>query len=423
MLALAARRLFSHKATVIAAILGLSAVGCQASAGPVHYPAGVYPPGSYPPGTTPPPAPSAPGNLPMQRVIPLRIVEPLQCNGCTRCRQTCRDTPRPDDVMESVARANEVFAPTGVQFTFQGIDRVEAPTWWKHGVHHRDMTWAEVRRDAQAIFPWIPDNAYSDPDETKASDVWLEILVAVYGRPNEITIFTQGGAGNRGETHFPNGGRGMWVLDGIFGHGPGRGHHPKRDSLYLFSHELGHYLGLRHTFAHNGVNPITGRPWRLSDRWDLVYHPGSGPGERHVFFNSREEAARYPDSELRLIETFEDKQSNCDEDPDDGAIECVLPGRNGYSETHRSGDPALKGLSFPLSGYGRYRWARNALSYGDMEIPRRISASQIEMVRVYLQYPLDIGPRQLGRWGRMPDGMNAIPCHRTSLGLVNREPQ
>lgn len=410
--ALAARRPLSLESTAFAAILGLFAVGCHA--GPVTYPTGVYPPGSYPPGTVPPPAPVAPHTLPLQRTIPLRIVQPVQCNACTQCAQTCRNV-RHEDVVESVARANEVFAPTGIQFTFQAVERVEAPTWYKHGVRNRMVTWADVRQDAKQIFPWLLDNAWSE-GETKASDRWLEVLVAAYGRPHEITIFVQNGGGNRGETHFPNGGRGMWVMPGLFGHGPGRGNHPKQDSLYLFSHELGHYFGLRHCWAHEGTNPITGGPWRLSDRWDLVYHPGSSPADPHVFFNSREEAARYPDSELKLIETFVDKVSNCEE-ARDGSIECVLEGKNGYSETHRSGEPAMKGHAFPISGYGRFRFARNAMSYGDMEIPRRLSASQMEIARVFLQYPLNVGPKALSRWGDLPSGMSALPSHRTSLGL------
>lgn len=405
--------LSSHRTTFFAAVLGLFAMGCQAR--------GLA---AYPPGRAPTLARAAlTATLPTQRTIPLRIVQPVQCDRCTACARTCRNTPPHEDVLESVARANEVFAPTGITFSFQRVERVEAPLWMRHGVRNRMMTWSEVLPEAKAIFPWIPDEAWSNPGEAKASDLWLEVITAVYGRPHEVTIFVQSGGGNRGETHFPNGGRGMWVMDGLFGHGPGRGMNARRDSLYLFSHELGHYFGLRHTFEHAGTNPLDGQPWRLSDRWDLVYHPGSGPGDPHVFFTSQEDAARYPDSELRLIEKMVDKKSNCFEESD-GTIECVLEGQNGYSETHRSGAPALKGLSFPLrpaEGGGRYRFGRNALAYGDMEIPRRLSASQIDVVRVFLQTPINVGPRALGRWGSLPDAVEAIPSRRTTLGLPGGE--
>lgn len=407
------RRLVSGLVAPLAA-LALSITGCQARGAPA-YPGEI--PEEAPDGTSDGPvaAHATPLPLPLERDVPLRIIAPAHCEGCAQCNASCSE-PRHEDVAESVARANEVFAPAGIRFVFQGVERVESSIYWKHGIRDRKMTWAEVRDDLRRIYPWVPPNAWSDPNEVKTSERWLEVVTAVYGRAHEITVFAQHGGGNRGETHFPNGGRGIWVMHGIFGHGPGRGRHPKLDSLYLFSHELGHYFGLRHPFAHHGTNPVTGAPWRLADRWDLVYHPGSSPSDPHVFFDSRAAAARYPDAELRLIETFQDHTSNCTEERD-GAISCVLEGQDGYSETHRSGDPALKGHSFPLGGRGRYRWGRNALSYGDMEIPRRLSASQIELLRVFLRHPIDVGPKALDRWGRLPDGVRAIPSRRTSLGL------
>jgi hypothetical protein len=399
-----ARRRTSPFALAFAATLAIGSVGCAGRA-------------AYAP--LPPPRVARPLN----RVVPLRIVQLVSCDTCTtECARSCRAAPRREDVIESVERANETFAPTGVRFSFRAVERIDAPIWWRHGARGEKLTWAEVRPLAKRIFPWMPDDAWRDPHETKTTDIWLEVLVAAYARPEELTVFVQQGGGNRGETHFPNGGRGMWVMDGMFGHGPGKGHHPVLDSLYLFGHELGHYMGLRHTFGHHGTHPVTHRAIRFADRWDLVYHPGSGPADPHVFFTSREDAYRYAEGDLRLIERMENKVSNCREEAD-GAIECVLPGSNGYSETHRSGSPALQGLSFPLGPEGgRYRWARNALSYGDMEIPRRLSASQIELVRLYLQYDMNVGDRNLSRWGRLPSGMDALDSHRTTLGLAEPGP-
>ena len=121
---------------------------------------------------------------------------------------------------------------------------------------------------------------------------------------------------------------------------------------------------------------------------------------------------------MRLIESYRKGGGNCRELAQ-GAIECVLPGKDGYSETLRSGDEGLAGLSMPLrpSESGRYRWARNAMAYGSMSIPRRLSASQLAMIRVYLQHPLMIGDEALRRLGRLPEGMNAAPSYRTTLGL------
>lgn len=395
MLASLARWAISHGAALCAA---LSALGCATGSGPFQ--------------------PRIVAALPSDRVVPLRIVQPIHCDGCTECERSCRNTLRAEDVIESVNRASETFAAAGIRFSFTAVERIEAPTWWKFGVKNQKRTWEQIRDEAQEIFPWMPDDAWKDPKETKTTDLWLEVLTAVYARPHELTVFTQwGGGGNRGGTHFPIEGRGMWVMDGMWGHGPGGGHHPKLDSLYLFGHELGHYFGLAHTFAHEGVTPVNDTFLRLADRWDLVYHPGSSQQDPHVFFSSREEALRYPENALRVIEEFKKGVSNCNEEPD-GAIECVLPGLNGYSETHRSGSPALKGLSFPLGPEGgRYRFARNSLSYGDMEIPRRLSASQIELTRQFLQHQLAVHGRLANRWGRLPDGVGTVPSYRHMLGI------
>lgn len=411
-----ARRAFAHN-TIATAIIALGAMGCAPSLSAASAASAASIPGVLGP-SAPPPA-----SFPLTRVVPLRIVAPVYCQGCTECAKSCRNTPAHQDVVESVQRANETFAPTGIQFSFSAVERVEAPTWWQHGVRDRKVTWAEIRADAQKIYPWIPDDAYRDAGETKATDIWLEVLTAAYARPEELTVFTQAGpGGNRGETHFPYEGRGMWVMDGLFGHGPGRGRHPVRDSLYLFGHELGHYFGLIHTFAHSGWSPVTQKPHRMADRWDLVYHPGSSAADPHVFFNNKEEAYRFSDKDLRMIEVLDNKTSNCREESD-GAIECTLAGTGGYTETHRSGSPALKGHAFPLgAGAGRYRWARNALSYGDMEIPRRLSASQIEIVRTFLQYEMVVAPRQLSRYGRLPDDYPVLPSLRRMLGLTPSQP-
>jgi len=59
-----------------------------------------------------------------------------------------------------------------------------------------------------------------------------------------------------------------------------------------------------------------------------------------------------------------------------GSLECTLPGRSGYTEVHRSGSDAMKGLSIPLrqGESSTFRWARNATDHGSMAVPRRLSA-------------------------------------------------
>jgi hypothetical protein len=343
-------------------------------------------------------------------VVPLRFVALTHCQGCRECARSCGHAPPQHHLADAVRAASETFAAAGVSFVVASVEQVDAPDWWRHGPQPDPRRWRDVFPQAHRIFPWLVPGAFRNPDETKPADLWLELITAVYGRPEEITVFIQQGA-TRAGTSFPNGGRGVWASDGTFGAGPDSGFR------YLFAHELGHYFGLRHPFAHAGTNPVTGAPWRLADRWDLVYRPGSGPDDPHEFFTSRADAARYPDGELRLIETMGPAGSNCQEQAQ-GALVCVLPGKGRYSETLSSGDEGLQGLSMPLgpAESRRFRWARNALSYGNMAIPRRLSASQIEMVRTFLQHPMVVGDEARKRWGSLPDGMDTVPSYRTTLG-------
>src|SRR5262249_6964327 len=121
---------------------------------------------------------------------------------------------------------------------------------------------------------------------------------------------------------------------------------------------------------------------------------------------------------LWLIEQLDRDGSNCVQ-AGDGSLECTLPGRNGYSETHRSGSDALKGLSIPLrpGESATFRWARNAEDYGSMAVPRRLSASQLEMIRASLVHPMSIAPNTIRSWRPLPDGIEALPSYRTTLGL------
>ena len=118
-----------------------------------------------------------------------------------------------------------------------------------------------------------------------------EARCPVYAREDEITVFGIAGEGGCGSA-FPESGRAMLCDISIIGdyasHNGGEG------TPYLFSHELGHYLGMRHIFdlfgGAGGINPATGQARPVTDAWDLIYAPGTSSSNPHRFFNSKTDA-------------------------------------------------------------------------------------------------------------------------------------
>ncbi len=122
------------------------------------------------------------------------------------------------------------------------------------------------------------------------------------GNENEIVVFTVRSS-SQAWGAYPWEGNGIIIQRYNMGAG----------SL-TFAHELGHYLGLSHSFRGAGLgydlsnpnlkNPATGAPAKLADFWDLVYKPADLPPATttNVYFSSRAQAAGYPESSLRPIQ-------------------------------------------------------------------------------------------------------------------------
>jgi hypothetical protein len=352
------------------------------------------------------------------RRIPLRIVKYVHCQGCADCQKSCVPGPGREQVQANVDAANYTFWPTGAQFFIRELVRVEAPDFWDKNATPQPRTWAEIREELRRVFPWMPADAFADPAVSKQNKQWLDWATVLYARPDEITIHVQtGGPTTVGQS--PEQGRALWGSDLTFGDHPRRNH--GAGTLFVLAHELGHYLGLAHTFDSGGGHPVTGRPWTLLDRWDLAYRPGSSPADPHVFFSSRELAARFPAGELRLIHSrSDDSHNNCRPFREEGAWQCVLPGRGGYAETHDSYDGTLGGLTIalPQEAPGGYRFAANVMAYEGLGSPRRLSPSQVAIVRLFLENEAKLDAKALRRIGRLPDGMERAPTtYRTNLGL------
>lgn len=397
----------------------------------------------------------------IQRTIPIRFVQHVQTAS-----QALTDA----QLQAALDRTNNIFRPAGVQFVMSYnipvINSYFAHLYWdetnkKHIIYNwgsedpnsSDIVWPLLWPDRDECPElYIPEPA---PGDTyfKETSYWAQMRAGTYcGRPEEILVYINLG--------WSTGGQYPWYSRIV---GMTRSHMFSN----TFPHEIGHYLGLPHTFpgldkysldynfgrligvdqdpkpdptqiyrfyetTDHLLDPETEAMAPFSLFWDLVFAMGGDPGGR-LFFNSRESAARY-DGLLQPIEQWHNGVLCHPSDPEcepstnvrlrmsvaagctgqDGETDdCLLPARDYYT-----GDPEVAAFSRPGSRYNRIQW--NVMSYdykwtdGSKVDPSVVESvflcpSQIEQIKRVLQY--DVETLYEGQKGLRPHLGVCFRCH------------
>jgi hypothetical protein len=329
----------------------------------------------------------------MERLIPLRFINLLDCNPGAGCP----DNANYVDILRAVESANAVFKAAGIQFWLKLVERYNVPSFAKlmpqscGGTNDVPFTWGQVKTQLRTLVPETPLNAWDDTLNAKLPRVWLKSVNTIYSNQEELIIwlpkFTACGGGGAATGNIHNG-RSLVFRGGIM------------VERYKLAHELGHFFGIGHTWnsSDSKPDPKTLAPVRRADDWDLFYLPGTGPSNPHKFFSSPQEACGpgpLPcgnESSLRPIHTRKTNQQgqtvpNCDADAM-GLVTCQVrncaPDDTCYTEVHTTGSPALKGTAFEFGTMN----GPNVMSYTTLggTGPRAFSDSQIAKIRRYIRW-------------------------------------
>jgi hypothetical protein len=368
-----ARPPWSSRSAALAPLLAVVLAGCGGKTEPAH-------PVAVPP-------PSAAG---IERIIPIRFVEMVpSCAGPCKLQYASRET-----LEKRVLEANAVFYAAGIQFVVGSAEAYPMPSFsdlmedaTKHPDGNRERTWAEIQPEIALALPaaaaCVPGRCPFQPTTRHKERRWL-IEAAIYFSPPQEVLVWVADHNNGSQGQLPWEGRSITTHHGDL-------------TYFNFAHEIGHFLGLPHTFQgpyssdlnpRSTMDPSTGRPIRMSDFWDLVYTPSNPPR----FYRSREEAAR-DEKTLESIDRVT-PGARCATTNDEACnTVCQVP-FGSQPGVLRTGDPVMDGLAPRFHGDtpATPRRGFNVMSYfGSSKCAGfAITATQVAQIRKALTFDMPL---------------------------------
>jgi hypothetical protein len=322
------------------------------------------------------------------RMMPLRIVEPLNCEpGSAACQPLI---PSYQLLIDIVNRTNTIYEPAGIKFWIKSVEYYYIPKIVSKPPDDAvTMTWAKFKSVTSSnaentifdVFPNMPKDAYSDTNDSKTLYNWLSSVTAFWGDPDEVLVWVLSGS-NKSQGLFPWDGRTAFVTAANTYSAPS-GQPTAYFATSHLAHELGHFLGLLH--PNDGglpLNPKTNNYMTYANDWEFLYCKSP----QH-FFTSQSDFANHPCSTSNLA----------------FAYNAMLAPTNSFNHptvkingtSYYIGSTVMQGL-FESTGQSQnpptsFDFAYNCMGYFsdaglDLRVPAFFNSTQLQWLSLYPNY-------------------------------------
>ena len=119
----------------------------------------------------------------MERLIPVRVTAFRDC-----VETPCDAQVSVLNIQNSIATANRIYAPAGIQLYLEQFDEVDSLLIQLMFASGAPVTFSNIRDDLRKVFPQMPLDAFN-PGTMKTMSTWMNAVQAIYEDNRRLHIW------------------------------------------------------------------------------------------------------------------------------------------------------------------------------------------------------------------------------------------